>query len=576
MGAYWIAGVPWMGVIGARVWAAVRTQRKPDGAGTTDVESARLTAESSTPMQIRLRRFRVKTSMCKGGQRTLLEPTDLVLDPGTICGILGASGSGKTTLMRVLARRVVADVDMTWNGQPLTVDWMRANGTYIGVDQTLPSFWTVQESLEYYHCLTSATSDVSEVMQSFHLVDCADRYVRNLSTGQVKLLLLGIAILRKSRFVCLDEPTSGLSDSDALHMMRRCAQFRKECPQSLLVMVLHQPRNDIFRMLDRVVVLREGRVVWNGPSEAMEAHFGRIGNPCPHPVLLATHMADHWSELSVGESATMTLCQSDVIQRPRPPPSQSTLRLWLNWWRWDRRLWLSFVWHAVMLFLTVCVLSMIFSADLYGVGLTRRAQLLYTSFPLHLYFIVAFKRSVSWQEASQIADDVYAHVGTAVQLWFVRGWAAWFYQSLSSVAIVTTMRWLDGWKSDLGLTAHHCTMIFLCVRCTMVFRDIVTQGAVRLRLLPEVSIYICCFVQLLAEGCNGLFVEADDMNSLLAPITYVNPLYYTNAAILYDELDVQPTIPSHIDVYLPVCAILFGLNGLSVLVVLLSSNHPST
>jgi len=182
---------------------------------------------------------------------------------------------------------------------------------------------------------------------------------------------------------------------------------------------------------------------------------------------------------------------------------------------------------------------------------------------------------VSWREATQIADDVYSHVGTPLQLWAVRGWASWLYQATSCIGIITTMRWLDGWKTDIGLTAHHCAMIFLCVRCTMLFRAIVTQVGVRLRLLPEVPMYICCFVQLLAEGCNGLFVEAGDMNVLLAPLTTVNPLYYTNAAILYDELDDQSSLQAHLDVYVPVCAILVGLNGLVVLVVSWSATHPA-
>jgi ABC-type multidrug transport system ATPase subunit len=48
-----------------------------------------------------------------------------------------------------------------------------------------------------------------------------------------------------------------------------------------VVVSIHQPRYDVFALLDDVILLSRGRLVWAGSSADMLKHFGALGHPCP-------------------------------------------------------------------------------------------------------------------------------------------------------------------------------------------------------------------------------------------------------------------------------------------------------
>jgi len=48
-----------------------------------------------------------------------------------------------------------------------------------------------------------------------------------------------------------------------------------------MITSIHQPRYDVFALLDDVILLSRGRLVWSGSSEAMLKHFATMGHPCP-------------------------------------------------------------------------------------------------------------------------------------------------------------------------------------------------------------------------------------------------------------------------------------------------------
>lgn len=48
-----------------------------------------------------------------------------------------------------------------------------------------------------------------------------------------------------------------------------------------MVVSIHQPRYDVFALLDDVILLARGRLVWSGNSADMLKHFAALGHPCP-------------------------------------------------------------------------------------------------------------------------------------------------------------------------------------------------------------------------------------------------------------------------------------------------------
>jgi len=514
----------------------------------------------------------------------ILQDIHLTVKGGEMCGILGASGAGKTTLLRAIVLRPTLHqrirAHSTWNQERMTVSWLRQHAAFVPTDTGhLPSLWTVAETLRYYD---THHDGIESVTSSLDLGECLHSFVRDLSTGQAKRMMLASAVLQHSHLICLDEPTSGLSDSDALQMMRCCVAMQQQRPLTLIVMVLHQPRDAIFRLLDRVILVNRGSLVWNGSVPHLESHLRQLGIPSPHPLLLASHVADHWDKLPILNHDTprggFGCNRQSSWSCLKTLPYRKGLRdLLPNWWRWDRRLWFSFLCHAVMLLVTVALLSAIFRSDMFPLAIMRRAQIMYTSLPLHVFFIVAFKRELVGRESAQRALDIYGCIASPLRLWVVAGWASWIYTLLVSTGIVFITRRVDGWVLDHEAEATHVLLVFLCVRCTLALRNVVTHiGTVR-QWSPEIPMYICTSVHLIAEGTNGIFVQASDLPSLLQWIPWLNPLYYANAAVLTMELGelYDSDFDSHsLRVLIILCGILSGLNGYWLLVMELGSHKP--
>lgn len=230
-----------------------------------------------------------------------------------------------------------------------------------------------------------------------------------------------------------------------------------------------------------------------------------------------------------------------------------------------------------MLLVTVAFLSAIFRSDMFPLAIMRRAQIMYTSLPLHLFFIVAFKRELVGRESAQRTSDIYGYIASPLRLWTVAGWASWIYTIFASTSIVFITRRVDGWVLDHESELIHVLLIFLCVRCTLVLRNVITHiGTVR-HWSPEIPMYICSSIHLIAEGTNGIFVQSSDLPSLIQWIPWFNPLYYANAAILKMELGelYDSDFDSHPQrVLLILCGILSGLHGYWLLVMELGSNTP--
>ena len=83
-----------------------------------------------------------------------------------------------------------------------------------------------------------------------------------ISGGERKRVSIGYELIQEPTILLLDEPTSGLDSHTALNIGK---QLRKEADRGLAVVAtIHQPSSELFFMFDRVIVLSEGRTIYNG------------------------------------------------------------------------------------------------------------------------------------------------------------------------------------------------------------------------------------------------------------------------------------------------------------------------
>lgn len=211
--------------------------------------------------------------------RKILDRVSFTTYPTELVGILGPSGSGKTTLlMSIIGELSPSSGTTRLNGLELSKNASRFRGSigYLPQDDIIHPNLTVYESL--YHAAKLRLPDTSKkevktriekVLQNLELENIADVRIgsperKGISGGQRKRVNLAMELLTEPYLLCLDEPTSGLASEDALNVMRVLKKLSTDGRTILLT--IHQPSLRVYRELDNVLYLSDGKLVYYGPS----------------------------------------------------------------------------------------------------------------------------------------------------------------------------------------------------------------------------------------------------------------------------------------------------------------------
>jgi ABC-type multidrug transport system fused ATPase/permease subunit len=204
----------------------------------------------------------------------------------TLC-IVGPTGAGKSTLLSLLLRLydpVEGTVRMGGRDlRALTLRSLRGKVAVVPQDAWILD-GTIADNIRFGNSIASdqevRTAGRTALVHEFasRLPDGYDTVVGEsgcrLSGGQRRRIALARALLRDARVLLLDEPTSGLdaeSEATVMRSLRRVAAGRT------VVMVSH--RLGLAAMADRVVVMRQGRVVEDGPPRQLldaDGAFARL------------------------------------------------------------------------------------------------------------------------------------------------------------------------------------------------------------------------------------------------------------------------------------------------------------
>jgi ATP-binding cassette subfamily C protein LapB len=211
----------------------------------------------------------------------------LAIEPGERIAVLGRSGSGKSTLLRLLAglaqpqqgRIVLDDTPMDLID---VADVRRSVGCLLQ-DASL-FYGTLRENL-----LLGAPLADGEAAQRALRISCADRLLLQqprgldlklresgvgLSGGQKQALMLARLLLRDPQILLLDEPTASLDEGTEQQVIKNIGDWLG--PRTLVV-ATH--RYSILSIVQRVIVVDGGRIVLDGPRDAVLARL--TGKPAP-------------------------------------------------------------------------------------------------------------------------------------------------------------------------------------------------------------------------------------------------------------------------------------------------------
>ncbi len=217
------------------------------------------------------------------GERDALDGVTVSIAQGENVAILGPNGSGKSTLIKAIARELYPLVkaepsyvrilgEDTWNLFELrnklglvSNDWMEmCTRDYSGFEIVLSGFFGSVGIWPYHHVTLEMERKAREVMELLEIPHLAERPTNEVSSGEARRILIARALVHDPAALILDEPSSSL-DLRSVYELREI--LRKLTAAGIgIVMVTHH-LTDIIPEMRRVILIREGRIYYDGPAE---------------------------------------------------------------------------------------------------------------------------------------------------------------------------------------------------------------------------------------------------------------------------------------------------------------------
>ena len=206
--------------------------------------------------------------------------------PGEHVAILGPNGCGKSTLIKTITRecyplaRAGSSLTIlgqnTWNVFELRTllgivsnDLMNTCTRDItGIEVVLSGFFSSIGIQPYHHVTASFLEKATEVLDLLEVPHLADRFMTEMSSGEGRRILIARAMVHDPLALLLDEPSNSLDVHATLELR---ALLRKLAQSGTGILIVTHHLADIIPEIDRVILLKDGRVFADG-EKAGSAH----------------------------------------------------------------------------------------------------------------------------------------------------------------------------------------------------------------------------------------------------------------------------------------------------------------
>jgi iron complex transport system ATP-binding protein len=223
--------------------------------------------------------------------RRVLDSLTLTIPAGEHTAIVGPNGAGKSILVRLLTHEDRA-LQLADGSSPVRVfgsgNWNvfelrsqlgivsadlhnrfvigNSEGRITGEAAVLSAFLASDGILRYGVVTDEMRHRTAEALGRMGVAHLSRRWLDEMSSGEARRVLLARALVTLPRALVLDEPTTGL-DLVARHgFMERVRQIARE--GTTLILITHHI-DEIVPEIDRVILLREGRIAAAGPKRSV-------------------------------------------------------------------------------------------------------------------------------------------------------------------------------------------------------------------------------------------------------------------------------------------------------------------
>lgn len=209
------------------------------------------------------------------GHTQALRGISFRLEPGERVVLLGPNGSGKTTTLEILGGFLRPSSGQVRVFGVESTRLSPQERQYMGfVFQEKPGLYpelSVRETLELFRGYYSDPVPPSQLLEQLGLQEKQTRRVQHLSGGEKRRLELAVALMGRPKLVFLDEPTANLD----LEARQRIWGLLEGLAQTGTAFILTtHSLQEAERLGQRVLLLKGGELIFDGPPQAMIARSG--------------------------------------------------------------------------------------------------------------------------------------------------------------------------------------------------------------------------------------------------------------------------------------------------------------
>jgi len=197
------------------------------------------------------------------GAHRALRPTELEVHDGEVLALIGPNGAGKSTLLALLAGALEPTEGRVEQRPDVRVGWMPQRPAHYGR-------LSARQNLELFARLEGERDPTAAAQRLLreHELPPDERPSTDLSVGNRQRLNLAITMLGEPNVLLLDEPTASLDPRQRRRLWESAARLRES---GGAVVLATQNVEDLDRIADRVAVLLDGQLVFEGSLEEYHA-----------------------------------------------------------------------------------------------------------------------------------------------------------------------------------------------------------------------------------------------------------------------------------------------------------------
>jgi iron complex transport system ATP-binding protein len=213
--------------------------------------------------------------------RPVMENVTLKASPGEMVGLIGPNGSGKSTIIKALSHLIPPQSGQVLvAGQDIKGIPRRELACLVGVVPQLPllpSSFTAFEivlmgrnpHLKLFQAESKHDWDLTrQAMRKTGTEKLANRYVNELSGGEIQCLLISRVLVQETEAILLDEPTANLDIGRQAEVLDLIKNLCRE--KNLTVLAAIHDLNLAAQYCDRLILIHEGRIHSQGkPAEVI-------------------------------------------------------------------------------------------------------------------------------------------------------------------------------------------------------------------------------------------------------------------------------------------------------------------